>query len=55
LRRWNALASCSLADPASVYVGSNALFYKFFEHWSIGKGVGISHIVNSGRSLGDAR
>lgn len=31
------------------------MYYKYFEHWSFGKGLELLHIINSGRSLGDAR
>lgn len=38
-----------------MYVATNAQYYKFFEFWALSKGISISHIVNSGRSLGDCR
>jgi hypothetical protein len=54
-RRWDALAAAGWADPSDVYIATNALFYKYLEHWGFSKGVHVSHIVNSGRTLGDAR
>ncbi len=38
-----------------MYIASNAIHYKYFEHWAFGKGIEISHVLNSGRSIGDAR
>jgi hypothetical protein len=55
LCRWEALSAAGYAAPENVYVATNALYYKFFEFWSFGKGLAINHIVNSGRSLGDSR
>lgn len=57
--RWNAIVS-ALGGSAGVstddvYLTTNALFYKYFEHWGFGKGIDVSHIINSGRSIGDAR
>ncbi len=54
-RRWNAIVSAKWGEPANTYVATNARFYKYFEHWAFGKGISVSHIVNSGRSLGDSR
>jgi hypothetical protein len=52
---WAALDAAGLADPASVFVATNASYYKFFEFWAIGKGLALPHVINSGRSVGDAR
>jgi hypothetical protein len=38
-----------------VYVATNATYYKYFENWALGKGLPLSHVVNSGRSLADNR
>jgi hypothetical protein len=38
-----------------VYVATNATYYKYFENWAVGKGLALSHVVNSGRTLGDNR
>lgn len=55
--RWAALTAAGLASsPADdVLVATNAAYYKAFEHWAFGKGVPVAHVVNSGRSVGDAR
>lgn len=42
-------------SPARVFVVTNAVFYKAFEFWSLGKGLDVSHVINSGRTIGDAR
>lgn len=52
---WAALDAAGLADPSSVFVATNASYYKFFEFWAIGKGLALPHVINSGRSVGDAR
>ena len=57
--RWNiintALYSSDSVPTNDLYIATNALFYKYFEHWGFGKGIDVSHIINSGRSIGDAR
>ena len=52
---WHSLASIGHADPARVFVVTNAVYYKALEFWSLGKGLDISHVVNTGSTLGDAR
>lgn len=44
-----------MAQPARVYIATNASFYKHFEFWALGKGIALQHVINSGRSVGDAR
>jgi glucuronokinase len=47
--------SCGELDLSSTFVASNATYYKYFEFWSLGHGIPLSNIVNSGRTLADAR
>lgn len=54
-RRQRLLAAASIWDPARTLLTTNAEYYKFFEYWGFGKGVALSQMVNSGRSLGDNR
>jgi len=55
--RWDTLATAGLNLTTHIFVATNASNYKSFEFWALGKGIPISHIVNSGAStaLGDAR
>ena len=52
---WHSLSAHSLFNPARVYIVTNAIYYKAIEFWSIGRGLDVSHVVNTGCSLGDAR
>lgn len=54
-RRWRALSAAGLGDPAAAYVITNAACYKAFEFWAFGRGLALPHVINSGRSVGDAR
>jgi hypothetical protein len=55
LCRWRRLSAVGCANPSSVYVATNAYYYKYFEVWAFSKGIELRHVVNSGRSLGDNR
>jgi len=37
------------------YVVSDALHYKNFERWAVSHGLDVSHVLNSGRTLGNTR
>jgi hypothetical protein len=52
---WSALSSHGLLDPSSVFFACNAQYYKYFEYEAFGRGVPLSNVINSGRSLGDSR
>lgn len=54
-RRWSCLSAAGMAQPSRVYIATNASYYKHFEFWALGKGVALQHVINSGRSVGDAR
>lgn len=53
--RWASLHGAGFASPERVFVVTNAVFYKAFEFWALGKGLDVSHVINTGRTLGDAR
>ena len=53
--RWASLHSAGFASAERVFVVTNAVFYKAFEFWALGKGLDVSHVINTGRTLGDAR
>ena len=55
LCRWRVLGAAGLDDPALAYVVTNAAHYKAFEFWAFGRGLALPHVINSGRSVGDAR
>lgn len=52
---WEALAAVGLNLTSHVYLVTNAAEYKPFEFWGFGKGIPVSHIINTGATLGDAR
>lgn len=52
---WECLTSAGYASTTHVFVATNAVHYKYFEFWALGKGIPIAHIINTGRSLGDTR
>ena len=52
---WTSLEALGLNLQTHVFVATNAVNYKFFEFWAHSKGIATSHIINSGRSLGDTR
>ena len=52
---WAQLDACQISAAESVYLATNAQFYKYFEYEAFGRGVPLPRIVNSGRSLGDNR
>lgn len=55
LNRQLLLAKASIWDPARTLLATNAEYYKFFEYWGFGKGIPLTQMINSGRSLGDNR
>ncbi len=55
INSWTSLVTAGWASPNDIYIASNAVHYKYFEHWAFGKGIEISHVLNSGRSIGDSR
>lgn len=52
--RWAALSGVG-AGADNVYVVTNATTYKFAEFWAVGKGLTVHNVINTGRSVGDAR
>lgn len=37
------------------YVLTDALHYKNYERWAVSHGLGVDHVINSGRTLADSR
>ena len=52
---WGCLEALGLNLQTHLYLATNAVNYKFFEFWAHSRGISTSHIINSGRSLGDLR
>lgn len=52
---WSTLESLGLNLQTHLFIATNAVNYKYFEFWAFSKGIPASHVINSGRSLGDLR
>jgi hypothetical protein len=50
---WCCLEAVGLNLQTHLFIATNAVSYKHFEFWAESKGVPTSHILNSGRSVGD--
>jgi hypothetical protein len=50
---WSCLEAVGLNMQTHLFLCTNAVNFKHFEFWAHSKGVPTSHILNSGRSLGD--
>lgn len=52
---WSTLEALGLNLQTHLFIATNAVNYKFFEFWAFSKGIPATHVINSGRSLGDLR
>lgn len=53
-RRWETLAAVGLNLTSHVYIVSNARDYKPIEFWAFGRGIPLTHIINTGATIGPA-
>ena len=52
---WSCLEALGLNLSTHIFLATNAVNYKHYEFWAHSKGIATSHIINSGRSLGNIR
>jgi hypothetical protein len=49
------LEEAAVCAPSTSFVLCSATHPKAFERWALAAGMDMSHVINSGRTLGDVR